>query len=160
MNNKKVYWLQVYALLAGVIFSWTTVVIDFMRFYRSEGTLLKVDNCLFPNPVTTPCFYGAIAFMVAFAWAVWLVGKEDAVRIKSQKFLMVFLSAGTAFAWSNFGILAYRFYTALPGQGVGCSGVPASSPFVTPCFYGSLLFLTALVISIVIRTKERKAQIL
>lgn len=154
----KLYWLQVYALLAGMIFAWTTNVVDFMRFFRAEGTLIKVNDCLFPNPVTTACFWGAIAFAVAFAWSVWLVGKDDVVRKRSQKFLMVFLSAGTAFAWSNFGILMYRFYTALPGQGVGCSGVPASSPFVTPCFYGSMLFLMALIISIIIRTKERKAQ--
>jgi hypothetical protein len=153
----KLYWLQVYTLLVGVIFSWTVNVIDFMRFFRAEGTLIKVNDCLFPNPVTTACFWGALAFMVAFAWSVWLVGKDDLIRIKSQKFLMVFLSAGTAFAWSNFGILMYRFYTALPGQGVGCSGVPASSPFLTPCFYGSMLFLVALIISIIIRTKERKA---
>lgn len=151
------YWLQVGALFVGTIFAWTVNVIDFMRFFRAEGTILKINNCLFPNPVTTPCFWGAIAFAVAFVWAVWLVGKEDVVRKKSQKFLMVFLSAGTAFAWSNFGILAYHFYTALPGQGVGCSGVPASSPFLTPCFYGSMLFLVSLVVSIIIRTKERES---
>lgn len=153
---KKIYWIQVYALLVGMLFSWTTVVFDFARFYRSEGTLLKINNCLFPNPVTTPCFYGAIAFMVAFVWSVWLVGKDDEIRKKSQKALMIFLSSGTIFAWTNFSILAYKFYTALPGQGVGCSGVPASSPFATPCFYGSALFLLALIVSIVIRAKERK----
>lgn len=154
----KLYWLQVFSLLAGTIFAWTVNVIDFMRFFRAEGTLIKVNDCLFPNPVTTACFWGAIAFMIAFAWSVWLVGKPHEVRRKSQKFLMVFLSAGTAFAWSNFGLLIYRFYTALPGQGVGCSGIPTSSPFLTPCFYGSMLFLMALVISIIIRTKERKSQ--
>ncbi len=157
ISTTKIYWPQVYALLAGVVVSWTTVVIDFMRFFRAEGTLLKVNDCLFPNPVTTPCFYGAIAFIVAFAWAIWLVGKQDDVRIRSQKFLLVFLSAGTMFAWSNFGILLYNFYTALPGAGVGCSGIPTSNPFMTPCFYGSMLFLLALIISIIIRTKERKA---
>lgn len=151
----KIYWIQAFTLFVGMIFAWTTIVVDFMRFFRSEGTLLKVTDCLFPNPVTTPCFYGAIAFMIAFAWAVFLVGKEDKTRKSGQKFLMVFLSAGTTFAWSNFSILAYDFYTALPGEGVGCSGVPASSPFLTPCFYGSMLFLLALIVSIVIQRKEK-----
>jgi hypothetical protein len=67
--------------------------------------------------------------------------------------------AGTIFAWTSFGRLAYNFYIALPGQGIGCSGVPTANPFVTPCFFGATLFLIALVVSLIILTKEAKSQV-
>lgn len=154
--TSKIYWVQALALLGGMVFAWTTVTVDFLRFYNTEGTLFKLDDCIYPNPVTTPCFYGAIAFVIAFVWAVSLLKKESEARSKSEKYLVAFLSAGTIFAWSNFSLLAYKFYTALPGEGVGCSGVSATSPFSTPCFYGSVLFLICLVISLCILRKERK----
>jgi hypothetical protein len=56
----------------GAVIAWSTVALAFIRFYRAEGTLLKVTNCRFPNPITTPCFYGAIAFVVALLWAASL----------------------------------------------------------------------------------------
>lgn len=34
------------------------MILGFIRFYRAEGTILKFTNCRFPNPITTPCFYG------------------------------------------------------------------------------------------------------
>lgn len=153
----KLYWVQVGALLVGTVFAWTTAVVDFLRFYEAEGTLFKVNDCLYPNPVTTPCFYGAIAFAVALVWAISLTKKEGEVRIKSEKYLALFLTAGTIFAWTSFGRLAYNFYTALPGSGIGCSGVPTANPFITPCFFGSVLFLIALIISFIILAKEAKS---
>ncbi|OHA83759.1 MAG: hypothetical protein A2481_00665 [Candidatus Yonathbacteria bacterium RIFOXYC2_FULL_47_9] len=154
----KMYWIQTGALLVGTVFAWTTAVVDFLRFYEAEGTLFKINDCLYPNPVTTSCFYGAIAFAVALVWAISLVKKEGEVRAKSEKYLVGFLVAGTIFAWTSFGRLVYNFYTALPGAGVGCSGVPAASPFVTPCFFGSMLFFIALVVSFITLAKEAKSE--
>lgn len=151
-----IYWVQVLTLLAGTVFSWMTVALDFTRFYKVEGTLLKVDNCLYPNPVTTACFYGAFAFAAAFVWAIFIARRQVEERKKEEKKLFYLLISGTIFAWSNFGILLYHFYTALPGEGVGCSGVPAATPFATPCFYGSVLFATALVVSIIILVRDSK----
>ncbi|OHA79334.1 MAG: hypothetical protein A2747_02745 [Candidatus Yonathbacteria bacterium RIFCSPHIGHO2_01_FULL_44_41] len=150
----KMYWIQTATLLGGTVFAWTTALVDFMRFYNAEGTLLKIKDCIYPNPVTTPCFYGAIAFAVAFAWSVALLKKEGEMRRKSEKYLLVLLSAGNVFAWTNFLRLVYDFYTALPGQGVGCSGVPTASPFTTPCFYGSAIFFVALLIALIILKRE------
>ena len=152
------YWVQVGALLVGTVFAWTTAVVDFLRFYQAEGTLFKINDCLYPNPVTTPCFYGAIAFAIALVWAISLLKKEGEMRRKSEKHLSWLLMAGTAFAWTSFGRLAYNFYTALPGQGIGCSGVPTTSPFLTPCFFGATLFLIALIVSLVILAKEAKSE--
>lgn len=153
----KIYWVQAVTLLGGTVFAWTTVIVEFIRFYNTEGTIFKISDCAYPNPVTTACFYGAIAFAVAFVWAFKLLKKDDDTRRKSEKRLMLFLIAGAVFAWTNFGRLVYDFYTALPGQGIGCSGVPAESPFATACFYGAMLFLTALIVSIVIIYKDRQS---
>ena len=152
----KLYFIQVGVLLAGTVFSWMTALVDFMRFYENEGTLLKIKDCVYPNPVTTPCFYGAIAFAGALVVAIILLKKEGEIQFHVEKRLAMFLTAGTIFAWSNFGLLLYHFYTALPGQGVGCSGVPTSTPFSTPCFYGSVLFLTSLIVSLIILNREKK----
>jgi len=153
----KIYWVQAGALLIGTVFAWTTAVVDFLRFYEAEGTLFKLADCAYPNPVTTPCFYGAIAFAVALVWSIRLLKKEGEVRRKSEKHLMYLLVAGTIFACTSFGSLAYNFYTALPGQGIGCSGVPTVSPFTTPCFFGASLFLLGLIVSLVILRKEVKS---
>ena len=150
----KMYGVQVGALLVGTVFAWTTAIVDFLRFYQAEGTLFKINDCLYPNPVTTPCFYGAIAFAIAFAWAIVILKKDGEARSTSEKHLMWLLAAGTAFAWTSFGRLAYNFYTALPGQGIGCSGVPTTNPFITPCFFGATLFLIALIVSLVILNRE------
>ena len=56
----------------GTVIAWSTVTLGFIRFYRAEGTLLKFTNCALPNPLTTLCFYGAIAFVLALLWAVSL----------------------------------------------------------------------------------------
>ena len=152
--TSKMYYAQVLTLLIGTVFAWTTAVVDFLRFYQTEGTLFKIADCVYPNPVTTPCFYGAIAFAIALVWAILLLKKEGEVRVRSEKHLSWLLTAGTIFAWSSFGRLAYNFYTALPGQGVGCSGVPTTNPFLTPCFFGSVLFLASLIVALGILRKE------
>lgn len=154
MKTVNWYIVHIFVLIIGTVFSWTTVVVDFLRFYENEGTIFKITDCLYPNPVTTPCFYGAFAFAGALAWAIAIAKKEGEAQRRGEKNLMMFLIAGTLFAWGNFTLLLYRFYTALPGEGVGCSGVPASSPFSTPCFYGSVLFLLALMVSLVILRKK------
>ena len=46
---------------SGPVIARSTVLLAFIRFYRAQGTLLKITNCRFPNPISTPCFYGAIA---------------------------------------------------------------------------------------------------
>lgn len=158
MMTSGIYKVQIFALTIGTVFAWTTAVVDFLRFYQTEGTLFKIADCVYPNPVTTPCFYGAIAFAIALVWAISLLKKEGEARAKSEKYLAGLLVAGTVFAWTSFGRLAYNFYTALPGQGIGCSGVPMENPFVTPCFIGSVLFLLALIVSLVILNKEAKSE--
>lgn len=152
-----VYLGHVVVLLVGTVFAWVTIILDFLRFYNTEGTIFKLEHCIIPNPVTTPCFYGAFAFALGLAWAMAILKKEGDERRKSEKHLAIFLTGGSIFAWTNFLLLAYDFYHTPIGQGVGCSGVPTSNPFVTPCFVGAVLFLVSLIFSLFILRKDKSS---
>lgn len=154
---KKLYFTQTLVLLGGVLFSWYSVYADFIRFFNSEGTIFKIKDCVYPNPITTPCFYGAIVFFVAFVWSIFVV--RDVLfdsRSRKQQKLWLILLAGAAFGWVNFGFSLVKFYTSAPGQQVTCSGVPADNLFLTPCFWGSTIFLVAFLLSWVLRKKDRQ----
>jgi hypothetical protein len=127
---------------AGVIIAWSTVTLGFIRFYRAEGTLLKFTNCAFPNPLTTPCFYGAVAFLVALLWAA-SSARGAMPKPHGYEGLWWLLLASTIFGWSN---VAYEFWTSHQsptGFIVSCTAQSISSPFQSPCLYGSTMFLGA-----------------
>lgn len=123
-------------LIFGVGFSWYTVFSDFLRFHKIYGTIFKIENCLVPNPVTTPCFYGAIVFFVALV----------TLLLRKYQFLNYLLAGGTLFAWSNFLYEAYKFYLPSNIQKIGCSGIVVTNIFNTPCFYGAIIYLGSLLI--------------
>lgn len=155
--NKKISSLLQIVLLAGVIFAWFTVYQDFSRFYNQEGTLFKVNDCVAPNPVATPCFYGAFAFLAAFIWSVKIPKMPEEKRVKQYKFLLYLIIASTLFAWSNFiYIFAKYVMSGKDGSSVGCSGQPMDNPFSTPCFIGSVIFLAALIVAFIARYKNSK----
>lgn len=128
--------IQQVLLGAGTIFAWYSVAMDALRFYRTEGTLLKFSDCVYPNPVTTPCFWGAVLFAVILVLAA---------RRASQRRIVQLLVLGTVFAWGNFLWGVRSFYQAPSGEGTSCSGVPVDSPLESSCFYGALFFTAALV---------------
>ncbi|NBO21952.1 hypothetical protein EBU94_01230 [bacterium] len=132
-------------LVGGTAFSWTTVYQDFSRFYNLYGDIFKIEGCDIPNPVTTPCFYGAIAFAISLGLLLFR-------KYKSLFYLLVF---GTIFAWSNFLYEFYKFYSTT-GVKTSCSGVVTDNVFTTPCFYGALIYLLALITIIFSRRKSQK----
>jgi hypothetical protein len=129
-------------LSVGTVIAWTTVVLACIRFYRAEGTLLKVTNCRFPNPVTTPCFYGAIAFILALLWAASLV-RGARPRAHGYQGLWWLLLASTIFGWSNVAYEFWRWNQSPFGVIVSCTTASIASPFQSPCLYGSTMFLGA-----------------
>lgn len=139
---------QVIVLTAGTLFAWFSVAMDFIRFYHNEGTVFKVVDCVAPNPVMTPCFYGAFCFLGALIWAIKIQQMEPRRQAAQQRWLTALILGGVIFAWSNFTYQAIKFYSAPIALGVSCSGVPTSSPFLTPCFYGSVLFTLSLAAAI------------
>ncbi len=144
-------------LLIGTLFAWVTVFTDFQKFYGYEGTIFKLDNCVIPNPVATPCFYGAFAFIGAFVWSLRVAKMSEEEKRKHEKFMSWFLSGATIFAWSNFLPDAFNFYTSSGGPVRGCSGQLITNPFITPCFIGSAIFLVALMIGLLIYFKNKES---
>ncbi|MBI3963943.1 MAG: hypothetical protein HY341_03000 [Candidatus Kerfeldbacteria bacterium] len=144
--------LLMVVLLGGTAFAWTTVVRDFQRFAEIEGTVFKVRDCAVPNPVTTPCFYGAFAFAIALVWsAVAYQADADRARLHYRR-LSWLLIAGTLFAWSVNGWELWKFVTRdASGPIVGCSGQLVSNPYTTPCFIGASIFLLSLIVGLLAR---------
>ncbi|HVZ58873.1 MAG TPA: hypothetical protein VG935_03940 [Patescibacteria group bacterium] len=134
---KKLLILQSGLLLVGTVFSWYTVTNDYLRFLTIHGT----------NPLLTPCFYGAIGFFVAFLFSLHIYLSSEEKRKKHQKYLMFFLIGGTIFGWSNFALEFCKFYFL--HNPTSCSGTSTSSPFLTACFYGSVIYLLSLTASII-----------
>jgi hypothetical protein len=151
---KKVYFVQIIILFVGVLVSFHAVFVDFSRFFEAEGTFFKVQNCTVPNPITTPCFYGAFAFLGAFVWSIFILKKEKfSEKNKQENRLSWLLLGGSLFALGNFTKL-YMDY--LHGSQIGCSGAPMTTPFSTPCFYGLSIFFSALIFSWFILWREGK----
>ncbi len=151
--NKFIFKLQTLVLLIGTLFAWFTVYTDFSRFYNLYGSITKISGCTIPNPVTTPCFYGAFAFLLGLIWSYNIQKREsdgEDIRTK-QRNLGYLLIGGTIFAWSNFGYEIFRYLSVKTAVKVSCSGVPTDNVFLTACFYGSVIFLIALIVSLIIR---------
>lgn len=142
--SKKLAWVQVFVLLLGTVFAWYTTVKNFIRFYHFEGTIFKIHNCVIPNPVTEPCFYGALAFLGALVWALYNIRRNI---VRQVQYMFWFLAAGTIFAWVNVAREFVAFYTAQGKPVVGCSATPIVNPFSTPCFIGASIFVLALLVT-------------
>jgi hypothetical protein len=152
---KKWYRLQIVVILAGTLFAWYTVVVDFMRFFDYHGTLFKITDCIIPNPVLTPCFWGAWGFIAALVWSILLLKHSESVNKKQHGYFTLFLVACTIFGWSNFFLVLYKFLANHGKPTIGCSGQITTNPFTTPCFYGSVFFLVSLIVSLIILALHR-----
>ncbi|MDO8269092.1 MAG: hypothetical protein Q7T54_00270 [Candidatus Levybacteria bacterium] len=140
---KKLYLIQSSLLLSGTIFSWYTVANDYLKFVDGQGV----------NPITTPCFYGAIGFFVFYLYSLYIYFADQSQRRKHQKILVILLVGGTLFGWGNFAIELCNFY--IFKNPTSCSGASTSSPFLTACFYGSVLYLLSLISSVVAFRKSK-----
>ncbi len=83
---------------AGTLFSWFTLLIDYRRFFAAGARVLEVSGCAVANPILTTCFYGAWAFLVAFAWAVAVLRSALGAVARRQRGLHWLPAAETVFA--------------------------------------------------------------
>lgn len=150
---KKWLWAQTIILLGGTVFAWFNVIRDFNRFYKFEGTIFKIQDCVIPSPFTQACFYGAIAFLLAFSLSVFILRAVEAK--KQEKYLSWLLAGGTVFAWFNVSKEFIAFYSSKNHQAVGCSAVPITNPFLTSCFFGAFIFLIAATVVFIILHKQK-----
>src|SRR5512135_364315 len=88
-------------LLLGVIVAWSSTLASFIEFYRNEGTIFKIKNCVIANPVTTPCFWGSVAFLIALFLAYKYWRKENKKFERNFFYFMIF---SIIFAWTSFTV--------------------------------------------------------
>ncbi len=156
--QKKLQTLQIGVLAGGSLFAWYTVFNDFGRYFAASGKIFDFSgSCRFPNPLMTPCFYGAIAFLICLGWAINNF-YADSFGYKNQKNLNYLIIACNLFAWGNFSNSLYKFYRPRTGIFYNCSGLPATNPFSAPCFYGASVYLFSLIISLIILQSLKKFQ--
>jgi len=136
-------------LAGGTLFAWSTVLADFRRFFQAGGTLGQFTGTTYPHPALTPCFYGAILFLVALTWALTLPADPPERRRRAVRQLTGMLVLGTVFAWGNFAYELYRYGQPHEGPYLSCSGTVAAHPVYTPCFIGALIYLAALAVALV-----------
>ncbi len=147
---------QILFLLSGAIFAWNSTIQNFIRFYGYEGTIFKIKDCFIPNPVTEPCFYGALGFLIALLWSIYIYrNRNKAKTTKYQHYLWWFLAAGTIFAWYNVAKEFIAFYGAGNGPVLGCSATPITNPFLTPCFAGASIFLLGTIVAGIIYSQQK-----
>jgi len=131
--------------LAGSFVAWTATTQRFIAFYDIEGTIFKFRDCAFTNPLLTSCFYGGVAFVVAFFWSLFiLMAKDGEKQNLQQKKLLWLILACVLFAWSNYSYELYNYVKAAGDPVMGCSGV-ITHPLKTACFYGSAIFLASFI---------------
>ncbi len=138
--DKKFLYLQAALIGGGVVFSWTALAGQFSEFYNIYGTIFRFRDCAVPNPLATPCFYGALAFAVAFIWSVLLVRKPN---LTSARWLRNFLLFGVVFALSVLAYEAVEYYRLFASDVPSISCSPGTPPYATPCFYGALIFIAS-----------------
>jgi hypothetical protein len=105
----------------------------------------------------TPCFFGAIGFLVALIWSIYIYRQiADKQKIQQQR-LTYLLIGGSIFAWTVNALEIFKFYNRPEWTPtVGCSGQLVTNPFFTPCFIGACLFLTAMIFSLIVINKSKK----
>ncbi len=157
MNPSLLRRIQVGVLASGTLFSWATLILDYRRFFAAGGRVLELSGCAVANPVATPCFYGALAFLIALVWAIVILRSAPAMAARRQRGLHWLLLAGTLFAWGNFAYEVYRYFRqpAAPSPFACPPGEAVGNPLLAPCFYGALIFMTALMVSLLIRRSRR-----
>lgn len=152
----KIKLFLIFSLFAGTVFAYFSVFREYIEFYGMYQTIFRIKNCAIPNPITTPCFYGAFAFLVSLIYSIRIHRHTSENYARHLKYLIYILIGSNIFAWVNNAIIFYKYYT--PSDKIGCSGRPIDNPFTTACFIGASIFLTALITALVkyIKMREHK----
>ena len=143
-TKKNLLYLQSLLLLSGTIFAWGNVLKEFKIYFAAGGQILQTAGCPVTNPIITPCFWGATAFLIAFVWSLNILRIKPTAQISNEIKLNWFLVASTIFGWGNVALEFYKYYASKMQPIVSCTGI-IKSPIYAPCFTGSIIFLTSLI---------------
>jgi len=72
---KKTILIQFYLLLGGTIFAWANFGIELNDWLNERACTLGCSAGTLTNPFLTPCFYGAIFFLLAFILSAIILKK-------------------------------------------------------------------------------------
>ncbi len=136
---------QVAILLAGMVFVWEKFLSQLVHFETVYGTIFRIQGNTIPNPFLTPCFLGSLGYLVAVFLAVRLM---QSPAVQRARYLRNFLLAAVLFGVSVISIEAAQYYHVIGGVSVSCT--PGASPWATPCFAGTIIFIVSYIISIFI----------
>jgi hypothetical protein len=150
-------WLIVF-LVIGATIAWFTSIVALTRFYASEGTLLRFDNFGVKNPMITPCFWGALAYLVCLGWGGYLYSRvAQGGSAAGYRPLGIFLIACVLFGFGNVGYEWWQITHSTSGSIIGCLAQPMTSVFQSPCMYGSIMFLVSMIAAFGIARKSTPA---
>jgi hypothetical protein len=132
---------RAFILAAGVVSSWSALIIQFGAFYRTYGTLWHLSTGSATNPFLTPCLYGSLAFLAAFLWAcilfIWPNQRSDIWLNRLLLFGVLFAAVVVAYDCADY---LHLFSVGIP---IVCA--PHVNPLFTPCFRGLIFFALAYV---------------
>lgn len=142
--TRKLLIAQSVILLGGAMIAWSALIPMMTNFYALYGTFWHFNDCIIPNPLTTACLYGSLAFLVALYWSL-IVFQTPTPR--SERYLRNFLLFCVIFGGSVLTLEAAQYYKFIATPiSVSCN--PGASPFGTPCFYGTIAYILAFITSI------------
>jgi len=147
--NQKIKYLKI-TLIIGLFIASLSVINDSFMFYKAEKTLFKLKSPFAVHPILTPCFLGFIGFIFFLVWLKYITQKKKHYLFGKMYILLI---GAVVFGWYNVAVEFITFYSK--GSYIGCSGSIVKTPFLSPCLFGSIAFLTALILTFRIK-KEIK----
>lgn len=133
-------------ILSGVFWSWFNVIKQEKIHYEIEGSLTKIKDCTVTNPILTPCFWGAVAFLISFILSILIIKKKKEISLKLQEYLRKLTFVGTLFAWAVVGSESYDYFSNKMRPIETCTGV-VKNPLKSACFIGAIIFTLSFIIS-------------
>lgn len=146
MKQKNLFYLQSSLLFAGTLFAWGNVIKEFNTYFEAGGKIFQFVGCPLTNPVATPCFWGATAFLIALIWSLLILKLSVKYQVKNEWRLKWFLVASAIFGWGNVAFEFYKYFSAQMQPIVSCTGI-IKNPIYSPCFTGSVIFFTSLILA-------------
>lgn len=137
---KYLSYLQFGLLLIGTIFSGWALI-----------------NEALAKPWLSVCFYGFLMFLLTALIAGYILRAEIKRKLIWQKRLLGILSIATLFSGVNFILTACSFYNYRVCPTGSCITNNSGNPFLTPCFYGAVLFLFSLGMAVKLYKRLRRA---
>ncbi len=134
---QKLLLVQVLLLGGGTLFSSYTMFGQLYAFRELHGTIFQFTDTFTNNPLATPCFFGSLAFLIAFTASVVLLLRFE---WRDERWLRNFLIFCVCFAAIVLAYEACDFFQWIHvGTAVSCA--PGVNPLQSPCFVGLVFFV-------------------